>query len=81
LGLITGYAENGPEFTAAEPVAQVQLADFPVFRVQFCQRGTYQGAKFFLVRNCGLDGKGGKLRGVVHRLGCLVQRRRGGGGP
>ena len=81
LGLVAGYAENGPEFGAGEPVAQVQLADLPLRRVQFRQRGAYQGAKFFLLRNCGLDSNGGKLPGIVHRLGSLVERSRGDGDP
>ena len=80
LGLAAGHAENGPEFGAGEPVAQVQFADLPLHRVQFRQRGAYQGAKLFLLRDFGLDSNGGKLRGVVHRLGSLVERSRGDGG-
>jgi hypothetical protein len=67
--LAARHTEYVREVGAVEPVAQVQLADLPVHRIQPGQRGAYLGAKFRLL---GDDGKSAR---VIHRMGRLVQSR------
>ncbi len=64
------HAEYIREVGAVESVAQVQLADLPVHRVQPVQGGAHLDARFRL------RGDGGKYHRVVYRMGRLTQPHR-----
>jgi hypothetical protein len=70
LCLAAWHPENGRQVGAEQPMAQAQLAELPVRRVQFCERGAHQSAKLCVL------GNGRQLPRVVHRLGCRIERSR-----